>query len=127
MLVIVGVDVCAGGDEIDGHSCWHQGWRWTLVLVLATMLEVATCAGDDKSSGVLVMAASVSVIHGVAACADNARSRWQREQEQWMLMAATLSVTLVLGVMAAMVLVIVGVAERLCWRRERWTLVLVAF
>ena len=85
------------------------------MLVLATMLEVVACAGGNESGGVLVMAATVSGIHGVAACADNARSCWRREQKRWMLMAATLSVTLVLGVMAAMVLVLVGVAKRLCW------------
>ena len=115
VLVIVGVDVCAGDDEIDGQLSWRRGRRWTLVLVLATRSEVAARAGGDESGGVLVMAATVLVIHGVAACADDARLRWRQERERWMLMAATLSVTLVLGVMAAMVLVIVGVAERLCW------------
>ena len=79
VLVIVGVDVLSGGNEIDGHLCWQRVRRWTLVLVLATRLEVAARAGGDESSGVLVMAATVSVIHGVAACADDARSRWRRE------------------------------------------------
>ena len=64
VLVIVGVEVCADGNEIDGHSCWRRGWRWALMLVLATRLEVAARAGGDESGGVLVLATSLDARAG---------------------------------------------------------------
>ena len=62
------------------------------------------------------MAATVLVVLGVTACAGNARSHWQRERERWMLMVVTLLVTIVLGVLAAMVLVWWTLVLVACWR-----------
>ena len=86
-------------------------------LLAAPLKNPGFASGTKHSSVALarwsVMSSTMSVVFGLAACAGNAHSRWQQEQEQWMLMVVTLLVTIVLGVLAAMVLV-------------RWTLMLVA-